>query len=156
MRRQILSALLVCALLFSVIPTQAYAYGEAQESSNTIYYEDGSFLTITSGEDYSPVRASGSKTGYKRYTYRDADGVELWNAVLTASFTYTGTSSTCTSASCVVTIYDSNWYEKSNTTTRSGNTATTELTIGKKFLGVPFTTFSYTITLSCDANGNLS
>lgn len=154
MKKRIISAILLCLLLLTAIPNDAYAYEVSDSCDEVIHFEDGCFLTI-SIEEYAS-RAASTKSGRKTYTYRDANGVELWNAVLTASFTYTGTSSTCTSASCVVTIYDSNWYEKSNTTTRSGNTATTELTIGKKFLGVPFTTFSYTITLSCDENGNLS
>lgn len=154
MKKKVLSALLVCFLLVSVIPTQAYGSQGETENDGIIYLEDGSSITISLDESSS--RSSGTKTGRKTYTYKDANGVELWKAVLTASFTYTGSTSTCTTASCTVTISDSNWYEKSNTTSRSGDTATTELTMGKKFLGIPFTTFSYTLTLTCDANGNLS
>lgn len=154
MKKKVLLALLACILLISVIPTQAYASQVETENNNIIFFEDGSSITVSLDE--SSARASGTKTGRKTYTYKDANDVELWKAVLTASFTYTGSTSTCTSASCTVTISDSNWYEKSNTTSRSGNTATTELTMGKKFLGIPFTTFSYTLTLTCDANGNLS
>lgn len=154
MKRQVFAALLACVLFFSVIPVQAFAAEDVYDDGEVIHFEDGSYLTITLEE--SLARASSTKTGYKKYTYKDSDGVVLWVATLTASFTYTGATSTCTSAACTVTISDSNWYEKSNTTSRSGNTATTELIMGKKFLGIPFTTFSYTITLTCDANGNLS
>lgn len=154
MKKKVLSALLACLLLISVIPVQAYASQEAAENDNIIYFEDGSYLTVTLEESHA--RASGTKTGYKKYTYKDANGVQQWVAMLTATFTYTGTSSTCTSASCTVTISDSAWYEVSKTTTRSGNTATTELVMGEKFLGITFTKLSYTLTLTCDANGNLS
>lgn len=154
MKKKVLSALLACILLICAIPIQAYASEEGTENDSIIYFEDGSSITVSLVE--SSARASGTKTGRKTYTYKDANGVEQWVAVLTASFTYTGTSSTCTSASCTVTISDSAWYEVSKTTTRSGNTATTELVMGEKFLGITFTKLSYTLTLTCDANGNLS
>ena len=49
------------------------------------------------------------------------------------------------------------WYEYSNSTTRSGATATTELTMGLKgIFGITVKKYSYTITLTCDKNGNLS
>lgn len=154
MKIRILSTILAFALLIAVIPEYAYASVDLDYYSDVIYLEDGSYITI-SIDEFS-ARSSGTKTGRKTYTYRDSDGVALWTAVLTASFTYTGSSSTCTSASCSVTVSDSDWYEKSNTTTRSGNTATTALVMGQKFLGITVSTHNYTLTLSCDANGNLS
>lgn len=54
-----------------------------------------------------------------------------------------------------VTVYNSNWYTVSKTTTRSGNTATGVLTMGKKVLGITISQPTYTTTLTCDRNGNL-
>ena len=59
-------------------------------------------------------------------------------------------------ASCSVSISDSSWYVVSRTASRSGNTATANLTMGRRALGVTVSTSNYTITLSCDKSGNLS
>lgn len=154
MNKRIFSAILAFVLLIAVVPGYAYASNDLGSNSDVIYLKDGSYITI-SIEEFS-TRASGTKTGRKTYTYKASDGVVLWTAVQTASFSYTGSSATCTSASCTVTISDKAWYEKSNVTTRTGNTATTALTMGQKLLGIPISTYDYTFTLTCDANGNLS
>jgi len=41
-------------------------------------------------------------------------------------------------------------------TTRSGGTATTQLRMCQKVLGITVKTINETITLTCDKNGNLS
>lgn len=151
--RKFFCLILALAISFSLFSTSVYAVEEA-ENVSTITFDDGSYLTITVEE--RSARATNTTNGYKTYTFYDStDNVE-WKAKLSASFTYNGTTSTCTSGSCTVTIYDHKWYEISNTTTRSGNTATTELTLGQKFLGVTISKPQYTITLSCDKDGNLT
>jgi hypothetical protein len=44
----------------------------------------------------------------------------------------------------------------SRTASRSGNTATANLTMGHRARGVTVSTSNYTISLSCDKSGNLS
>lgn len=153
MHRRTFSLLLACILLLLEAPITASA-AEYSIGSQNIMLEDGSYLEIIITE--TGTRASGTKSGSKVTNYRDSEGVLQWQAVLSANFTYSGTTATCTSANCTVTIYNSAWYVISNSTSRSGNAATTELTMGYKVLGV--TTFrpAYTIILSCDPNGNLS
>lgn len=155
MKHRMLSLCLIILLLFSYFSTQVFASDlNSKSSSYIITYEDGSYLESTVIE--SGARAIGTRSGTRLLNYRSSDDELLWQAALSASFTYTGTTSTCTSASCTLTIYDSNWYQVSKSTSRSGNTATTVLTMGQKVLGVTIAKPSYTITLSCDANGNLS
>lgn len=153
MKYRIFSLLLVCILSFSVIPFPSFAT-EVTVSEEIITLKDGSYIEITLTEIGS--RASGTTTGQKSYNYKSSNGTFLWQAVLSGSFTYNGTSATCTSASCTVTTYDDSWYEDSNTTTRSGNKATTELTMGHTFLFITISKDSCTITLSCDKDGKLS
>lgn len=150
MKRTIISLLLVFMLLLAAFPVRVFA----AENDSIITFDDGSYILVELIE--SSTRATNSKTGQRVYNYYDSGSTLLWKAVLTANFTYTGSSSTCTSASCSVTVYDSDWYQVSKSTSRSGNTATTQLTMGHKVLGVTVSKPSYTITLSCDANGNLS
>lgn len=151
--RKIFSFLLVIVLIFGFLPTDTYA-SVITENRNIIAFEDGSYIEIVV-EDVT-ARATNTKNGYKTYTYYDSTDTAEWQAKLSASFTYDGTNSSCNSASCTVTIYDSRWYEISNTTTKGGSTATTALTMGRKFLGITISKPEYTITLTCDKDGNLS
>lgn len=150
MLKRIFSFLLVFILL---LPVQALAVSEA-EAASIIYFEDGSYITITINEFES--RASGSKTGQKTYAYTSNSGTVCWESTLTGTFTYTGTSSVCTSSSCDVTIYESAFYVVSKTASTSGNAAIATLTMGRKVLGITVSKNTYNMSLSCDINGNLS
>lgn len=153
MLKKCFSIALALMLLLGLLPCSVSAANEV-ENTDVIRFEDGSYIRITI--EASSARATNTKNGYKKYVYYDSDDNVEWEAKLSASFTYTGSTSTCTSASCTVTVYDSKWYEVSKSTTRSGNTATTQLTMGRKFLGITVDKPEYTIKLTCDKNGNLS
>ncbi len=157
---------LVLALLlaFSAFPfAEAYA-DEFKNEPEIIYYEDGSYVIITVTEHVSPLNGftaglnviTSTKNASKTYTHYDSSGAIVWAATLSAAFTYNGTTSTCTAASCSTSIYSIAWYTVSSSTSRSGNTATANVTMGRKALGVTVQTIPIAITLSCDANGNLS
>lgn len=151
--RKSIALLLIFTFLFSYLPVASNAV-DGYQNKNIIVFEDGSYIVIQMDELSS--RAASTKSGSKTYNYYDASDNLEWQAKLSASFTYDGVTSSCTSASCTVTTYDSKWYEISNSTTRSGNTATTALTMGKKFLGITVSKPEYTLTLTCDKDGNLS
>ena len=102
------------------------------------------------------MRASGSITGNKRYTYYDSDDVSQWRVTLTGKFTYTGSSATCTSSSVDVAIYDSSWYISSKSASKSGNKATGNVKMGDRPVDVTLSIVPVNLTLTCDANGNLS
>lgn len=151
--RRIVSLFLSFVLILGILPIVADAT-EERERQNTITFDDGSYIEIYVND--ISVRGTNTKNGSKTYYYYDASDNLEWQARLSASFTYDGTISNCTSASCTVTVYESKWYEISNYTNHSGNTATTFLTMGKKLLGVTVSKPEYTITLTCDKDGNLS
>ena len=151
--KKFLCLALTVIMLIGIVPVGVLAADTTFDSS-IIHFEDGTYMEVTIGE--ASTRATNTKTGYKKYTFRNNKDEILWEATLSATFTYNGTSSSCTSGSCSVSISNNNWYVVSNSTTRSGNTATTHLTMGKKFLGITIDKPEYTITLTCDKNGNLS
>ena len=151
MKKRILSMALALLMLVTLLPVRTFAN---QIENDTIVFDDGGYLEITI--EYISARATNTRIGNKYLTYYDSNDAVEWEAKLNASFTYDGTTSSCTSASCTVTVYDSIWYEISNSTTRSGSTATTALTMGRKFLGITIAKREYTITLTCDKDGNLS
>lgn len=150
--KRFFSLVLVAILLISIFPQNCLAV-EIKEPA-VIYFEDGSYMTETIRQVYS--RTSGAKTATKEKTYYDGNGNADWKVVLTGSYTYTGSSSTCTASSCSVTIYDSDWYTISKSASKSDNTATASVTMGYKLLGVTVNKVSADIALTCDKDGNLS
>ena len=102
------------------------------------------------------ARAASSKTGQKIYTYHATSDTILWEATLSAAFSYTGDTAHCTASECNIVVYNSNWYEVSNTATRSGNVASAEFTMGRKVLGITVSKDTYNLSLACDKDGNLS
>lgn len=143
---------LLCLLLFMAqLPANAQAI---QEENDIIYLEDGSYfiLTLTCMEN----RAGTNINGAKSYTYYGSNGAEKWKATLSGSFTYDGSSATCTSSSCSVTIYNNSWYTISKSASKSGNSAFGSATMGYKVLGITTNQVTRDISLTCDKDGNLS
>lgn len=147
---------LICVLLLcaTLVPNNVLSAASTEVTEDCIYFEDGSYISI----EISSVetRSNTVKRGNKTYTYKNSDGVEQWRTVLYGTFTYTGTSSTCTASSCSITISNNNWYEVSKTTGKSGSSATAELVMGRKLLGITVDKETVNMILTCDANGNLS
>ena len=142
-------AIVVIVLMVAIFPLPALASGDAE----TVYFEDGSYMTI---EIFClQSRASEQVSGSKQYTHYGDNGVALWRAVLKGNFLCTGTNSTCTYSACDVTIYDSAWYTISKSPAMLGNQATCELTMGRKVLGITVSRVPVSMVLTCDANGNL-
>ena len=149
--KRILSLTMMLMLLLAWFTMSAQA---VETDCQTVHFDDGSYLKITIHE--TNIRASGSKTGTKNYQYYNTNNELSWSALLRGTFTYNGTSAICTSSVCNVTIYNSSWYEVSKTVGRSGATATCELTMGHKVLGITVSKKNVSMTLTCGANGNLS
>lgn len=150
--KRIFSILLIVALLFACIPQ---AFAKDTGTTTIIDLGDGARLIITLTEEVSPAstqRALKTKTSYKTVKY-DKDGKTEWMAVLTASFYYNGLNSKCTEASCPVSVADANWSPKSKDVRYSDNTATVDLVMYHKGQNK---SVSYTLTLSCDKDGNIS
>ena len=146
----------VMVALLLLIPSTIFNTLAAENASKTdvIYLENGCYISVEiTGID---LREAGRKIGHKDYIYYNSDGEEQWRATLTGSFTYTGTSATCTSSSCSVAISDSNWSIVSKTADRSGNSALATVVMEKKFAGVKIYNREVSIMLTCDENGNLS
>ena len=154
MKRSI-GILLALFMLITCIPV-ADAADISLPTEQVIYYADGSYAIITTEElpcfgiDGVLSSQASSKSGSK------SGGTAVWRATLTASFSYNGSSASCTAANCTVSTFDSAWYVISKSASRSGNTAAASVTMGKRQLGATTKTASCSLSLSCDANGNLS
>lgn len=153
--KKVIAALIVFVLILSMLPIQIAYASQVPELLEVVQYKDGTYLEITL-ESAPQTRVSGSLTKTKNYTYKDADGTAQWKISLTGSFTYTGTTSTCTAASCNVTIYQSDWSVASKSASKSGNTAYGTARMLRKYLGATISDRTYNLTLTCDKNGNVS
>ena len=143
-----LSKLLVLILLLSFfVPANVQAV--TQTKTERIDYSDGSYIVakITVVES----RASNTKTSSKDYIYYSASDVQQWKATVIGTFTYDGTTSTCTVVSTRFIPYVSSWALDSVSKYKSGNKA-----IGDFYISCSLWETSVRVTLTCDKNGNLS
>ena len=155
MRKYVCSLLIALSLVCSFNPVCTNADSSDDIiTSYTEYYNDGSYSIFTIIEhptDLSRSTKNGSKT-----CQHVVSGSTVWEYTIEASFTYTGSSSSCTSVSDSYTIYNSNWHLNSRYHWKSGNTAYGSVTMDHKILGVTVDSVTRDISLSCSANGTLS
>ena len=171
----LLCGVLLCAALF---PSFASSVPEQRET-----LEDGSYLVIAMDGDeprhadvfegdsffalinriirflrelFEKLTLTEIITISKYVDYYDSDDTLLWRVYLTASFTCSKQQATCTSASVNSVVYDGDWSVVSSSAEKAGNSATGCFTIQRNKPGEPQTTIERTITLTCDADGNVT
>lgn len=90
---------MTCVAFAGEMPTTSKTYPAEYE-----YFDDGSYMVTTITESSSAfIRASRSKTGSKTAKYYSSSGSALWSVTVTGTFSYTGSSVTCKSASVTLT-----------------------------------------------------
>lgn len=145
--KRVVSVLMLVFFLFSALPMAGAAEAVSEER---IELGDGYYLIAETFQ--SGARAPKSVSGSKPYTCYDSAGTALWKVTLYGTFTYTGSSATCTASSISTTIYDSSWSTGSKSASKSGNKATGSATMKKSTVkSVPVS-----LSLSCSASGSLS
>lgn len=143
-------------LMFLSFPMISYANdSEMAEYENGYieYYEDGSYsITTIEASMISTFAASTVKQTKTTSHYSSKDEKE-WDITVTGTFTFTGSSATCTNSKVSYKIYDTNWKVTSAQASKSGRTATGEFTLKRYFLGIPIETENKTLTLTCSNTG---
>lgn len=141
---------LTMILIFSFC--NAYSFAFSEEVVDIHYYSDGSYgVTLLKTSN-----SKGIKTGTKGYKHYDSNDNLVWEASITASFTYNGTTANCSEASIAYHIYKNSWSLTSSNRSRSGATATGNFTFKNYVLGVPVKTINKTLTLTCSPNGTIT
>lgn len=129
--------------------------GGKKEQVKVIYrFDDGSQLL--EGQPIVIAQTRGGVTAQKAYHHRNSAGTILWTATVTGTFSYNGSTSSCTNASYDTQINNSSWSEQSGNAYPSGNSAIADVVMARKLLFIVVETVPVTITLTCDKNGNLS
>ena len=152
--KRVLSFLFIVLIVFCV---SINACASSDAITTVEYFEDGSCIETTIVvKEYISTYATQVKKVEKSISYKDEDGIVCWKATLTATFRYTGSSATCTESDVTYTISNSKWKITSATASKSGNTATADVTAKRYTLGIPVETLNRTITMTCSANGTIS
>ena len=126
MKKVLSFALSVLTLLFSI---SVFVSAEDYTITEVEYLEDGSYF-ITTVSEYTNYNIStlfaksSSKTKTKSTGYYNSNGDAYWTASITATFTYNGSTASCTSVSKSTTIYNSAWKCTASSCGKSGATAT--------------------------------
>lgn len=147
--KKILSAFIAILLLCSVIAPAA-----AAEQPDVIYQEtvlENGLTVVDEITIYSSARATDRSAERKRSFY---DGDTLVAVIaFQATFRYTGTSVSVVSKTITQTDTYSGWSFKQNSFTSSGGTVTLEGTL--KYLLI-FNSSDFSMSMTCDKNGNIS
>lgn len=138
-----------------MIPVSAEENDNKSNETITEYFDDGSYAIITIIEEDNNSRAT-TKSGTKAYTYYSSDDEAQWTYKITGTFSYTGSSATCTAVSDSYTIINDSWHMSSHSCSKSGNTASGTVTMKYKVLGITTSTVSRNLTLTCSSTGVLS
>ena len=128
--------------------------GEQKQVKVIHMFDDGSQLL-----EEQPVVLAQTRDGVtaqKAYHHCNSSGTILWTATVIGTFTYNGSTSSCTNASYSTEVNAGPWSEQSGTAYPSGNSAIADVVMRRKLLFIVVETVPVTITLTCDKDGNLS
>ncbi len=121
---------------------------------NGYYYE--TIIVDAETEDSFSRSSSNSITKTKTTQLKNSSGSVLWSVSITATFTYDGSTSKCTSCTPSARVYASTWSIKNVTSSKSGNSATATAVATQT--GSTGNTYDYTksVTIKCSATGVVS
>lgn len=134
---------------------------EAKSDDNSIIdiqiipLKNGESIEIITREEHviNTRAASNTKAGSRTYTAKDSSGNNLWYLKVHGTFTYNGTSSTCTASSVTAGSNTSLWKLSNKNTSRYGSTANAAVT-AKRYKGSQvIETINRSISLSCSKTG---
>lgn len=138
-------------VLMLILPTNINAL---EENYNTTYYENGYYYEISISVTNSVARSA--KEGSKTIYCKNSAGKTMWSLTVKGTFTYNGSTSSCTSASALTSITDATWKITNKSSSKSGNTAKATATAICYLNGNPINSATKTVSLKCSVSGKLS
>lgn len=121
-------------------------------SASEYYYEE----TIEVIDLNVMTRSIQTKTAKKTGTYKNTNGQVLWSVTVTGTFTYNGSTSSCTKSTVSTSVVDNTWKIASSSSSKTGNKASAVATAKYYVGGTVVSTQTKTITLTCSQTGVLS
>lgn len=151
--KKLISLLSVILMIVVMCPATAFANEKIVTDSYVEYFEDGSYIVTELTESTITTFAAKTVSSSKSSHFYESDNSKAWTVTLNATFSYTGSSATCTKATTSSTIYNSAWKVTSAVASKSGNKATGTFTVKKYVLGIPVKTVNKTLTITCSNTG---
>ena len=155
--RKNVSIIIMLVLFMIYIKTSETVYADTictyESEVSYEYFSDGSFFEtkIIYNSNRSTIKGASKTT-----TYKNSVGTALWYVTVTGNFTYNGSSSSCTASSASAGSYSNAWKILNKSASKSGSSATAIATAGQYIGNVAIGSYNKSVTLRCDANGNLS
>ena len=121
--------ILLFSFLFIFASTFPVKASEIQSINSTDIieiFDDGSYIESSTEENIIATlsRSSSTKSAKRTYTYKASSGKILWTITVTGTFTYNGSSSSCTKASVSTTCPSITFKLASKSATKHNSTAT--------------------------------
>ena len=145
MKKIITSIFIAFMMITTIIPVNAL-----EENMSIEYLSNGDYIETTIVSNINTLARS-SKSGTKTEKYKNASGEVMWSISVTGTFSYNGSSCTCTKATVSTTKPSSMCSLSNKKASKSGNKAIASVTGHAQ--GV---TVTRTVTLTCSPSGNLS
>lgn len=149
----LITALISC--IFLSIPVSATTADNTERTIEYLYNGDYIETIITDDTANPSISLYTTNTITKTRYYKNSSGTVLWSVAIKATFSYNGSTSTCTSCSHSTTAPAASWSIKSASHSKSGNTATAKATATHTVSGEA-TNYSMSVTIKCSATGVVS
>ena len=154
MKRLFTISLIIMLVLCSAFCIPASA-AEVEKTETTIeYLDNGDYIETTIIYFETNARVA-TKSGSKTSNYKSSSGATMWSVTVNGTFTYNGTTSSCTSVSRSASATGSGWSIKSSSCTKSGNCASATATATYKGV-LSSKDYTLTVNLYCSPYGILS
>ncbi len=160
--KKLLSFLIIAALILTLSISVYAEDGSNTESGGTVveieYLENGDYIeTVLENETIIiPSDATATTvTKTKVKNYKNSAGTILWSIKVQGTFTYNGTTCSCTNAEHQATSYASTWTIISASHSRRGNAATATAT-ARHTSGVGYDDYTRSVTLRCSPTGEFT
>lgn len=152
--RRLTSLLLTFLLILTCIVSATAASDEqplTQTTTDTIYYEDGSYDVVTLTVEVSAARSTKTKSGSRTVTKYSNKDVKQFSFTVKGVFAYDGNSAWATNVSTSYEIFESGWSCTKKSASKSGNSVTGSATF-KYGLAVNYPS----ATVTCSPTGVIS
>lgn len=152
--RNLVMLLFASFLILACIVPAAAVSGEqfpTRTTTDTIYYEDGSYDVVTLTIEVPAARSIGTKSGSKTITKYSEKDVRQFSFTVKGVFAYDGSNAWATNVSASYQIFVSGWSCSDKSTSKSGNSVSGTGTF-KKGLSVNYPT----VTVYCSSTGVIS
>lgn len=161
----------ILTLALMMFATPANLATSAAKENNTIscsdntyieYLEDGSYLVTTLDPIDEGISAFATTvTRSKTFTHYSSSNEALCALRVTGTFSYNGSTATCTNVTYAKIVSDDAWSVENVTTSHSTTSATKVSATAKgdfiyRVLGIKIKTVPASVTIDCDKNGNIS